>query len=69
MFGRGQFRTEGHYLYKLGKGSHMMLKHTYLSSRPCEFSKEDFQNFQIKNLFLALTTQICNGLQPYEQLS
>ena len=46
----------------------MTLNTKYQRLGPSGFRREDFLSFQIKNLFLAHMTQMCNGLEPLEQL-
>ena len=46
----------------------MKLHTKYQRSGPSGFRQEDFLSFQLKNLFLAPVTRICNELEPFEQL-
>ena len=46
----------------------MKLHTKYQRPGPSGFRQEDFFSFQLKNLFLAPVTLMCNGMEPFEQL-
>ena len=45
----------------------MKLHTKYQRPEPSGFRKEDFLSFQLKNLFLAPVSLMCNGPEPFEK--
>ena len=46
----------------------MKLHTKYQRPEPSGFRKEDFLSFQLKNLFLAPVSLMCNGPEPFEKI-